>query len=225
MRNLQLRLILSTTTLFSILMATISANAAPIKFEQVRQIINAKPGKAKTNAFSRLSLINAELAPGDGDDDKTKTDDKNKAAAPSTQQTQTQDDRVITETTSEIVEDEVCDCVEPAIATRQPGFPKFALLGLAAIPLLFLIPRGNDTPTPTTPTTETPTPTTGTPTPTTETPTPTTPTPPPTTVTPTPPEPVPEPMTILLFGTGLASVGMAARKKFGKKAKEEKTEE
>jgi len=35
--------------------------------------------------------------------------------------------------------------------------------------------------------------------------------------TPPPPSPVPEPMTILLFGTGLASVGFAARKKlFGK---------
>ncbi|MCZ2389811.1 MAG: PEP-CTERM sorting domain-containing protein [Acidobacteria bacterium] len=41
-----------------------------------------------------------------------------------------------------------------------------------------------------------------------------TPTPP---VTPTPPQPVPEPITILLFGTGLASVGLAARKRFGKK--------
>jgi hypothetical protein len=28
---------------------------------------------------------------------------------------------------------------------------------------------------------------------------------------------VPEPMTILLFGTGLASIGLAARRKFGKK--------
>jgi hypothetical protein len=44
-------------------------------------------------------------------------------------------------------------------------------------------------------------------------------------MTPTPPtEPIPEPMTILLFGTGLASVGLAARRKFGKKDDEE-TEE
>jgi hypothetical protein len=43
--------------------------------------------------------------------------------------------------------------------------------------------------------------------------------------TPTPPtEPVPEPMTILLFGTGLASIGLAARRKFGKKDEDE-TEE
>lgn len=45
-----------------------------------------------------------------------------------------------------------------------------------------------------------------------------TPTPPPTTPTPPPPVPVPEPMTIIMFGTGLASIGMAARRRFGKKA-------
>jgi PEP-CTERM motif len=57
-----------------------------------------------------------------------------------------------------------------------------------------------------------------TPTPMTPTPTPMTPTPtPPMTPTPTPMEPVPEPMTILLFGTGLASIGLAARRRFGKK--------
>jgi hypothetical protein len=56
-----------------------------------------------------------------------------------------------------------------------------------------------------------------------------TPTPTPPMMTPTPPpEPVPEPMTILLFGTGLASIGLAARRKFGKKgekADDEKGEE
>lgn len=46
-----------------------------------------------------------------------------------------------------------------------------------------------------------------------------TPTPPPTT--PTPPAPVPEPMTIMMFGTGLASIGFAARRRFGKKGTEE----
>ncbi len=39
---------------------------------------------------------------------------------------------------------------------------------------------------------------------------------------PTPPAPVPEPMTIILFGTGLASIGMAARRKlFPKKESDE----
>ncbi len=72
--------------------------------------------------------------------------------------------------------------------------------------MLFLIPPGGDNPE-------------GTPTPT-ETPTATpTITPPPT------PEPVPEPMTILLFGTGLASVGLAARRRYGKKDEEKSEEE
>ncbi|HXG85536.1 MAG TPA: PEP-CTERM sorting domain-containing protein [Pyrinomonadaceae bacterium] len=204
MRNLQFRLPLSIVTLFSILTISLPATAAPVKFEQVRQLINAKPGKAGTAAFSHLRLAVDDTETGD---DK---DNKEKGNAPIAQP---QDDRVITTTTIEIVQDEVCDCVQEEIITK--GFPKFALLGLAVIPLLFLIPRGNRTPTPTrtVPTTETPTPTTQTPTPTTPTPTPTTPTP-------TPPEPVPEPMTILLFGTGLASIGMAARKRLGKKDKE-----
>jgi hypothetical protein len=51
----------------------------------------------------------------------------------------------------------------------------------------------------------------------TPTPTPT----PPMTPTPTPPQPVPEPISILLFGTGLASIGMAARRRFGKKGQPE----
>ena len=213
-----------------------AVNAAPVQFNQVVQIVNVKPGKANTGGFSQLRLANDGVATvdGDGDDDK-------KPAAP-------QDDRVITETRVEIVEDDVCDCVEEQVVRR--GFPKWALLGLGAIPLLFLFndndtPRtrtptptptnGTETPTPTTPTPTTPTPTTPTPTtptpttptpttPTPTTPTPTTPTPTtptPMTPTPTPPEPVPEPMTILLFGTGLAGIGIAARKKFGKKEKTE----
>ena len=54
-----------------------------------------------------------------------------------------------------------------------------------------------------------------------------TPTPPGMTPPPSPPVPVPEPMTILLFGSGLASVGLAARKRFGKKnvAENEKEQE
>ncbi|MFT3745845.1 MAG: PEP-CTERM sorting domain-containing protein [Pyrinomonadaceae bacterium] len=177
------------------------------------------PDRAALDAgsISRLRLTDDVkfVMTSDGDDDK-----KAKPAVP-------QDGRVITETKTEIVTDDVCDCEEDEVIKR--GFPKWALLGLAAIPVAFiLIKRKKDTPTPTPPTTPTPG-ITPTPTPpTTPTPTPTpgitpTPTPPPVTPTPTPPEPVPEPMTILLFGTGLASIGLAARRKFGKKG--EKGEE
>ena len=176
-----------------------SVSAAPVRYNQVVQIVNAKPGKSNTGGFSQLRLSNDGIVAVDGDDDKKPVTN--------------QDDRVITETRVEIVEDDVCDCVEEQVVRR--GFPKWALLGLAAVPLLFLF---RDTGTPRT---RTPTPTTTT---TTETPTPTTPTPTtptPMTPTPTPPEPVPEPMTILLFGTGLAGIGIAARKRFGKKDKNE----
>jgi hypothetical protein len=201
MRNFKFRFFLAVFSLMSVLTVTFSANAAPVKFNQVVQVVNVKPGNAKTGAFAQLRLANDLIlfgdTDGDGDDD------------PKTPQ---QDDRVITEIKTDVVEDEVCDCTDVEVIKR--GFPKWALLGLAAIPIAFIVTRKDKTPTPTPTTTTTPT----------ATPT-ITPTPTPTiTPTPTPPEPVPEPMTILLFGTGLAGIGMAARRKFGKKDTD-KTEE
>lgn len=216
MKSSNLRFFLSAVCLASVLSVfTSSAIAAPVQFNQVVQVVNAKPGKANTGGFSSLRLTGNEIAVFDGDGDG----DNDKPKPPQ------QDDRVITETKIEIVEDEVCDCTDPQPPISR-GFPKWALLGLAAVPLFFVFRKKDDDPTPTP--TRTP-PTMGTPTPTpsvTPTPTPTvTPTPTPTmTPTPTPPEPVPEPMTLLLFGTGLAGIGVAARKKFGKKEKKE-TEE
>lgn len=221
--------LLSAICIGSILACFTRIEAGPVRFDQVVQVVDAKPGAANTVSFTSLRMaddLSFVINIDDGDDKK-----KSSPTVP-------QDGRVITETKTEIVTDDVCDCEEEIIAKR--GFPKWALLGLAAIPIAFiLIKRKKDTPTPTqtipvetptpgiTPTPTpgiTPTPTPGiTPTPTpgiTPTPTPKkspTPTPPPITPTPPPPEPVPEPMTILLFGTGLASIGIVARRKFGKK--------
>ncbi len=224
--------------MFSMLLViTGSITAAPVRYNQITQIVNAKPGKANTGNYTQLRLsndpVNDPVKDGDGDGDGD--NDKSGTSKPQ------QDDRVITETSFEIIQEEDCDCTPIKVGG---GFPYWALLGLGAIPFLFLIPRNSPTPTPTPPTTptptvtptptptETPTPTpTMTPTPTpTETPTPTptmtpTPTPPPMTPTPTPPEPIPEPITMLLFGTGLAGVGFAARRRFGKSEDDDETEE
>lgn len=206
MKNINLRTALSAVCLMSVMAAFSKIEASPVRFDQVVQIMNARPGRAETSSFTRLSVVSYYNGIIVGCDD----DDKKKDAQP-------QDGRVITETRSDIVQDDVCDCVEEDHASK---FPKWALLGLAAIPIAFiLIRRKKDTPTPT-PTVPvmTPTVTPDTPTPT---PTPMTPTPTPMTPTPTPPQAVPEPVTILLFGTGLASIGLAARRRFGKKDKSE----
>ena len=205
---------LSAITLFALIfMGTVSTNAAPVRFNQVKQIVNAKPGKANTGNYTKLVISNDPV--NDPVNDPKSDNDNDKSGTKTPQQ----DDRVITETTFEIITEEDCNCIQPP---KGGGFPYWALLGLAAIPVAILLTRDDDkpprfvpTPTMTPPQTMTPTPTM------TMTPTPTM-TPPPTS--PTPP-PVPEPMTILLFGTGLAGVGFAARKRFGRRDEDEEETE
>lgn len=184
----------------SILAGFTQINAAPIRFDQVVQVLNARPEKSGSGSFAQLRVAgDFSFLIGDDDDDKKK---------------KTQDGRVITETKSDIVKDDVCDCEEPDHEKRS--FPKWALLGLAAIPIAFIIIKHDDdktpTPTPSAPVTPSQTPSPSPSVPPSMTPTPMTPPP-----SPTPPQPVPEPVTILLFGTGLASIGLAARRKYGKR--------
>jgi hypothetical protein len=189
MKNKKIRVSLAALTIFSVLlMTTPLTQAAPIRFSQVTQVVNVKPGKANTGGFAQLRLVNDDdlLTSTKGDDD---------GAKPSS--TPPPDGRVIVETRTDIVEDEECAaCAQPPIGGG--GFPKFALLGLAGIPLFFLFRGGDDTPTPTPTFTPTTTPTgtpTGTPT---ETPT-GTPTGTPTTTPTTTPTSTPSPPNISLF--------------------------
>ncbi len=51
-------------------MAVTTATAAPVRFNQVVQLINAKPGKANTGSFSQLRLVNGEIIFNYNKDDK-----------------------------------------------------------------------------------------------------------------------------------------------------------
>ncbi len=203
----KLRFTLAAISLFSTVFVTsTNISAAPVRFSQVTQVVDAKPGRANPGNYTRLRLASDPV--NDPVNDPKKDGEKSSTRSPQ------QDDRVITETTYEIEQVGNCPCDIPPPPGRK--FPYWALLGLAAIPIVILVRRnGDETPTPPPPpvTPMTPTPTK------TMTPTPTE---PPPTKTPTPPtEPIPEPMTILLFGTGLAGVGLAARRKFGRREDEE----
>ncbi len=203
----KLRFTLAAISLFSTVFVTsTNISAAPVRFSQVTQVVDAKPGRANPGNYTRLRLASDPV--NDPVNDPKKDGEKSSTRSPQ------QDDRVITETTYEIEQVGDCRCEDPDRPGRK--FPYWALLGLAAIPIVILVRRnGDETPTPPPPpvTPMTPTPTK------TKTPTPTE---PPPTKTPTPPtEPIPEPMTILLFGTGLAGVGLAARRKFGRREDEE----
>ena len=79
MKKMNFRGLLSAICIASILACFTRMDASPVRFDQVLQIVNARPGSADSSTFSRLAVTDdvkfVMLA--DGDDDK-----KVKAPAP-----------------------------------------------------------------------------------------------------------------------------------------------
>lgn len=174
---------------------SLTVAAETVKINRVRQTISTNPSKTQNSELK----IGAEAK-------NEKSSEAVPSATPTSVTERTSVERLILEEQVDIVE-EACDCAplpEPIVPpSKSFGFP-WAVLGLGALPPLFLC-CGTDT---TTSSTATPTPWA---------------TPPVVVITPTPtPPPVPEPMTILLFGTGLAGVGAAARRRMKKNSSGEK---
>src|SRR5438034_1251101 len=73
MKNINLRVLLSTICVVSIMAAFSRVNAGPVRFDQVVQVLNSQPAKANTGSFTRLHIVgDYTFIVGDDDDDKKK---------------------------------------------------------------------------------------------------------------------------------------------------------
>lgn len=194
MRNRAFRPI--ATILSLLLAAAVPAQASPVAFADVVQVIGGGHAGVQDLRLRTVSQSNAtsttdSTAPSGASSPTTSGDASSSLTAPGGTLTARQDSsggNVETIETGDI-SGTICDCGEIAVPGGGGGFPKLALLGLAAIPLAFI--HGNKD----TPPSENPPPT-GQPTP--------------------PQTPVPEPTTLLLFGSGLAALSASARRRYAR---------
>ncbi len=193
MRNRAFRPI--ATILSLLLAAAVPAQASPVAFADVVQVIGGAHAGVQDLRLRTVSQSNAtsttdSTAPSGASSPTTSGDASSSLTAPGGTLTARQDSsggNVETIETGDI-SGTICDCGEIGLPGGG-GFPKLALLGLAAIPLAFI--HGNKD----TPPSENPPPT-GQPTP--------------------PQTPVPEPTTLLLFGSGLAALSASARRRYAR---------
>lgn len=194
MRNRAFRPI--ATILSLLLAAAVPAQASPVAFADVVQVIGGAHAGVQDLRLRTVSQSNAtsttdSTAPSGASSPTTSGDASSSLTAPGGTLTARQDSsggNVETIETGDI-SGTICDCGEIPVPGGGGGFPKLALLGLAAIPLAFI--HGNKD----TPPSENPPPT-GQPTP--------------------PQTPVPEPTTLLLFGSGLAALSASARRRYAR---------
>lgn len=172
-----------------------SVNAAPVRFTEVIQIINGLQNPAdlrmRGNTYSQTAPLAGVYNPMQSGakgaaDNSTSKADASLLTSVAVDAPDTQSGAAVV--IQGEVDGTVCDCGEIWV---PGGFPRWPLLLLAGIPLIFI--DGDD---------EIPL-----------VPPPSTPEEPRSEPTPTPP-PVPEPGTLLLFGTGLVAFGASLRRRY-----------
>jgi len=198
-----------------LLLAGAPVHAVPVSLSEVIQVVGRYQNPPKLQLRAVSQTVGAPVAGGDGTTRVNSQSATSQSKAPdsllSGMAMSSDEPRAGIEVVEEAdLEGTICDCGE--ILLPGGGLPKWPLLFLAGIPLIFI--HSCDTCE-----TSTPTPTPPGPTPT---PTPTPPGP-----TPTPPPAVPEPASLLLFGSGLVAFagGLRRRRAKGKLTAQKRTTE
>lgn len=184
--------------LIVLLGSSVTAHAAPVRFTEVIQVINGLQnpadlrltGNTQSKSTSLIGVYDPAQSGANGAaDGSTSKGDASlltgvSMAAPDIQSG-------VEVAVQGEVDGSVCDCGEIWV---PGGFPRWPLLLLAGIPLIFI--DGDDDILPPLP--------------------PSTPEEPRSEPTPTPPPSVPEPGSLLLFGTGIAAFGAGLRRRYAK---------